>query len=622
MHGNFLVEVGVIITLAIGAQWLAWRLKLPSILFLLLFGFVAGPISGFLHPDELLGDALFPLVSMAVGIILFEGGLTLHLSELPKIGPTTIRLITIGAILTWILAGWGASAILDLNLTLAILLGAILIVTGPTVVTPLLRQVRPKARIGALLKWEGILIDPVGAVIAVLVFEAILNGELAHIDQAGTSIFLGILRTIVAGGGLGILAALFLTQVLRRNWLPDYLQNGVTLMFVVGVFALSNNLQTESGLLATTVMGAVLANQKYVRVDRIVEFTEDLQILLIGALFILLSARVPIANLINATSWQGILYLAFLIVIARPLTVFLSSAFSELTWKERVFASLMAPRGIVAASVASIFAFDLAQLGYENAEFLASMTFLVIVGTVIFYGLTSGPIARALGLTEENPQGILFIGADPLGRTLAAAVKAQGFRVLLVDTNPRHIRSARQAELETYYGNALSEQTSTDLDLSGIGRLLAITSNSEVNSLASIHFSDEFSRSEVYQLPVTQKRDGETTATTLRGRILFDEKLVFNELAKHLDHGAEIKPLAIPEGFDYEQFRLDFDDLVFPLFLVTEQGEMQVITTDEPVAPSPGQILISLYLPGSEAVTPSYLTAEEETIVAVDESVS
>ncbi|MBX7252043.1 MAG: cation:proton antiporter, partial [Candidatus Promineofilum sp.] len=410
-----LVQLALVAVVGVGAQLVAWHLRLPSILLLLLSGFLLGPVFGLIHPDGLLGEALFPFVSLAVGLILFEGGLTLKLKELPDSGPVVSRLISVGALATWFVAALGARFLLGFDWSLAIVLGAILIVTGPTVVGPLLRQIRPKGRSGAILKWEGILIDPVGAVLALLVVEIVALG--GGINVPGF-VLLGVGRSLVVGVILGLLGAAVLVALMRRHLIPDYLQSGVTLMLVVGFFTLGDLLAAEGGLLTVTLMGIALANQPWVPVRHIVEFKENLQVLLIGVLFILLAGRVDVADLLTV-GWPALGFIALLILVARPLGVLLSTWRTPLSNAERLFLMWMAPRGIVAASVASVFAFELSAAGVAEADLLSPVVFLVIVGTVIFYGLTAGPVARRLGLAEREPQGALIVGAHPFARALA-----------------------------------------------------------------------------------------------------------------------------------------------------------------------------------------------------------
>ena len=580
MSEHLLVGLASVVVLAVGAQWLAWRLRLPSILLLLLFGFIAGPITGLIHPDELFGELLFPIVSISVAIILFEGGLTLRLAELPHVGGVISRLISIGALVTWAVAAIAAHYLIQLDWSLSVLLGAILIVTGPTVIGPLLRQIQPKGQVGAALKWEGILIDPVGAVLAVLIFEVILAGEFGQ-AQAPGAVFSGVLATTIIGLGIGIAGAAILIFLMRRFLVPDHLQNAVALLMVVFTFTLSNELQPESGLLT---------------------FKETLQVLLIGTLFILLSARVEPAVILNL-GWMSLVFLAVLIVIARPLAIFLSTWRSELSWQERLFMAWMAPRGIVAAAVASIFAFELVEAGHSGAEQLVPLTFVVIVGTVSFYGLTAGIVARWLDLAETDPQGVLLVGAHPLARAIADTLQQHGFKALLLDTNWDNIVRGRMEGLSTHHGNAFSEEVLEDLDLAGIGRLLALTSNDEVNSLAAIHFPEVFSRADVFQLPLKQER-GETRSELapqhLTGRYLFGQKMTFPFLMEKFQQGAVIKATPLTEKFDYVDFQTRYNHPAIPLFLITKKDKLVIYTTDYQPIPKPGQTLISLVEPVEE----------------------
>ncbi len=594
MSEHLLIGLASVLVLGIGAQWLAWRLRLPSILLLLLFGLVGGSVMHLVEPDHLFGDALFPLISMSVAVILFEGGLTLRIQELPKAGKVIFRLISVGALITWLLSTLAAHYILSLDWVLSILLGAILIVTGPTVVGPLLQQIRPRGQAGSILKWEGILIDPVGALLAVLVFEAILQGELQH---APNLILGGVFQTIVIGVVFSVIAAGILILFLYRYWIPDHLQNGIALLLALAAFVVSNELHPESGLLTVTLMGIILANQEWVSIKHIVEFKENLRVLLIGSLFILLAARVPLSDL-TAAGWQGVIFVGALIVVVRPLAVLISTWRSDLTWNERLFLTWLAPRGIVAASVASIFAFELLAAGHAGAEKLISITFLVIIGTVSFYGLTAGIAAQRLGLSEQNPQGVLFVGAQPLARALAVALQNLGFRVALVDTNEKNVFNGQMEGLTTYYGNALSDELSHNIELIGIGRLVAMTSNNEVNSLAATHFLEHFGRKEVYQLSLknAEKRAESRHTTPLHycGRCLFDAQMTYTQLNQLFEDGYVVKTTSITETFTYRDFQDYYRQTAVPLFLVTERKQLLIFTTNQQLVPQPGQTLISL----------------------------
>jgi NhaP-type Na+/H+ or K+/H+ antiporter len=504
MNEEKLIELASIAVMGIVAQWLAWRLRFPSILFFLVIGFIAGPVTGFLHPDGLMGELLLPIVSISVALILFEGGLTLRLGELRDVGRVVITLIIVGAIITWIIASAAAHYILMLDLRLSILLGAILIVTGPTVIGPLLSHVRPLKRVSTILKWEGILIDPVGAILAVLVFEAIISGE---ISEAGTVIFLGIFKTIFIGGVIGFGMAKLLILLMKKFLIPDILQESVAFVMVIGAFVFSNILQPESGLLTVTLMGLFMDNQKLVSIKHIVEFKENLRVIIISSIFILLAARLQFSDFQNF-NLSTIAFLGVLIFIARPISVFISTVGSKLNWRERTFISWMAPRGIVAAAVSSVFALKLSINGESGAEVLVPITFLVIVVTVTIYGLTSSPVARLLRVKQSKPQGILFVGAHSWARSVAKLLQEKKFNIIMVDTNKTNISAARLEGLPAYLGSILSEHVSDELDLDGIGRLMALTPNDEANSLAALHMADAFERGEMYQLPPLSEKSG------------------------------------------------------------------------------------------------------------------
>jgi len=553
-----LVSLAAVLVLGIGSQWLAWRLRLPSILLLLVVGFVAGPVTGFLDPDALLGPILFPTISVAVGLILFEGGLGLRLSELRSIGNVVGMLVTVGAAVSWGLGTLFAHALLGLPFPTALLLGAILVVTGPTVILPLLRFVRPKGDVSRILRWEGIVIDPIGATLAVLVFEAILSGSLRGSTPAALQ---GAGLTLLAGGGLGLVGALLLIFLLKRHLIPDYLQETVTLMLVVAVFVGANLLQGESGLLATTVMGIVLANQRKVTTYHILRFKENLGVLLISSIFILLAARIEVGQL-AMLGWRALAFVILLIV-------------------------------------ASVFAHELIEKKIAGAEMLVPVVFSVIVVTVAFYGLSSTPLARILGLSQRDPQGVLLVGAHGWARRIAAELQEAGVVVRLVDTNRNNIRQARMEGLPTWHGSILSHSAVDELEVSDLGRLLALTPNDEANSLAALNFSELFGRSEVYQLPpagLQREKDGDEgfSPQYLRGRFLFAPHANYLWLSRKFGEGADLKTTTLSEEFGWEDFQALHGTQALPLFWIDENRRVEVVSAQDAPRPRPGRTVVAL----------------------------
>jgi len=584
-----------ILALGISAQWLAWRKQLPAIVLLLAFGFALG----WLNPSSQLGEnqeMFFSIVSLAVGIILFEGGLSLDLHEIRETRGVVFRLVTIGLGVTWLLTSAMAYYIVGFSAPLSMLTGALLTVSGPTVVVPLLRHVQPVRRIGSLAKWEGIVNDPIGAVLAALVFQAIIHhadGDVASISLQGLgwTLFYGLL---LSTGG-----AFFLLQMFRRYWVPDYLQNPLILASVLFLFALSNLLQEESGLVTVTLLGVFLANQRTVTIRHVIEFKENLRVLLISSLFIVLASRLRIdLDAFRLLGWESLLFLVLLIVLVRPLSVFLSTLGSGLSLQERSFLSWIHPRGIVAAAVSSLFALEIShseQFAGEADRFVL-LVFLVIVGTVTVYGLTLGPFARRLGLSSPNPQGVLFAGASPAAREIASALQNEGFSILLIDTNPRNNGAARMAGLPVHYASIGSEFVQEEIDLGGIGRLLAMTPNDEVNTLAVMEFAERFGRAEVYQVAPeeTSSQRTERVPANRRGRILFGKEITIARLEARFAHGSILKTTLLTEDFTFDDFIARYGESALVLFRIEEGNRLIIHTAEKDTIPKPGQKLIAL----------------------------
>ncbi|KLU05061.1 Sodium/hydrogen exchanger family protein [Rhodopirellula islandica] len=601
---DFLLYLALVPTLGVTAQWLAWRTKLPSILLLLLFGICLGHFV--VQPDALLanltgGDEtagpnlLFPLVSLSVAVIMFEGGLTLKLSELRESGSSSLRLCTVGAALAFIGNTLAIHWILGFDWHLSFLLGAILVVTGPTVIGPLLRQVKPSRRVASTLKWEGIVIDPIGAVLAVLVFEEVVLAQSApHWSGALQSLVL----TSAIGVGLGVAGGALLTQALRRYWVPDHLHGVAALSLALLLFALSNMMAHESGLIAVTVLGIWLTNQKHFDVEHIIELKENLRTLLIGCLFIVLGSRVNLTDLATI-GMPGIGLILALIFIVRPLSVYLSLLRSPLNYREQTFIAGLAPRGIVAAAVSSVFALSMesrTDLNIPGSEQLATVTFLVIIGTVAVYGIAASPLARLLKLAEETSRGVLIAGADAWVRDFATELNAAGIPVLLVDTNYNKISQARIAGLRGECANILNEHAREDLDLSGIGRLLAMTPNDEVNSLALRECRAMFESSRLYQLTFKTKNAAGRRGLTknLMGRELFGEGLTFTRLSEMHAAGASLKTTKLTESYSFADFQETYGEVTTVLCAITAEGGLNINTVDAPLVPVAGQTILAL----------------------------
>jgi NhaP-type Na+/H+ or K+/H+ antiporter len=590
------IELGLMLAgmLMIGflAQWLAWRVKLPAILFLLLAGILLGPVSGVLDPDKLLGGLLFPIVSLAVALILFEGSLTLRFHELPGIGHVVRGLVTYGAVTALLLLALAAHIVAGLSWSIALLFGALACVTGPTVIAPMLRTLRPNARVANTLRWEGIVIDPLGALFAVLIFEAIVSRQEGHT--------IGIfIATIGCGTVIGALAAVLAGFLLRRQMIPEYLQNYAVLAAVLLAFSVSNVITHESGLLAVTIMGIALGNMRGVHIDDILDFKESLTTVLVSVLFILLAARLhwPLPHGMLAA---GIALFVIAQLIVRPLTVLLASLGSGLTWRERALIGWVAPRGIVAASVSALFALRLDALGVSGGDALVPLVFILIIGTVVFQSATARPLAKWLKVAEPEPRGLLIFGSDLVARAIGGALAEAGFRVVLADDDWEGIRQARMEGLGTFFGNPASPHGERHLDLTGIGRLLALSTHRERNSLACVHYRQEFGRNKVYRLRNLTPQEN-TDRLALSGNLLapplFNEEMTHGRFAEMLGQGWRIKSTRLSATFDWPHFIEQYGSNTVLMFGVEEKGALRVASVKRELEPKPGWLVIALVPP-------------------------
>lgn len=573
-------------------QWISWWVKLPAILFLILAGMFAGPIFGWLDPDQLFGEFLFPFVSLSVAIILFEGSLTLVVSEIRGLTKVIQRLTLVGAATTLVIVCFATRFFMELPWSICLLFGSLMVVTGPTVVVPMLRTIRPNSNISSVLRWEGIIIDTVGALCAVVVYEFLVSslqggGLVNSLIVFGQMLFIGFFFGLAGGWLLGV--------ALRKYWLPEYLHNLATLATVTSVFAVSNTLQHESGLLAVTVMGMLLANTKGVNIKEILNFKESLTLVFISGLFIILAARID-GNDLLMLGWGGVAVFLIVQFVARPAAVFLSTLRSQLDWRERFMIAWIGPRGIVAAAVAALFALRLAEEGFEYANYLVPLTFLVILGTVIFQSATAGALARLLGVADPEPNGFLIIGANPVARAIGLALKQNGMRVIVTDSSWDNISAARMEGLETYFGNVVSEHADRNLDLIGLGYVLAISPQRDLNVIACMRYRNEFGSSNVFTILTSQdkKLDSKHQASwEHRGNILFSSEATFGKMASLLAKKHSVHTTMLTETFDFERYLELWPDAMF-LFAVDPKNKVQIFHVGSTIKPTAGWKVISL----------------------------
>ncbi|MBV6306985.1 sodium:proton antiporter [Candidimonas humi] len=596
-HIVVLAGIGIVGVLC---QWAAWRVHLPAILFLLIAGLLLGPVAGWLHPDALFGNLLFPFISLSVAVILFEGSLTLQLHEIRGLERVVRRLVGAGMMITWLVTTLAAHWIMRFPWRLSFLFGAITVVTGPTVIAPLLRTVRPVARVANTLRWEGIVIDPLGALLAVLTYEFIASIQ-GGMVWGHTLLTFG--EIVIIGAGMGLVAGIALGEVLRRNWLADYLVNVTVLAVVFAVFALSNAMHSESGLLSVTIMGIWMANQPDLPVDEILEFKETLSLMLLSALFIILAARMDLGSLLQL-GWRGPAVLAAMLFVARPLKVAFATWGSGLPWRERALLAWIAPRGIVAAAVSALFAIRLQHLGLPHADQLLPLTFVVIIGTVVLQSATARAMAVALRVAEPDPVGFLIVGANPVALAIGLALQTEGVPVRLCSSDWDAIARARMQGLPTYYGSPVSEHAQRNLDLSGLGSMLALGPRDDFNALVTTRYRDEFGKNRVYVLPSSRRDDvarKHKVASPHRGRSLFAEDATYWKLASLLGQGGAIRATSLTEAFGFEQYCESYGGRLMPLFALSPKGLAEPYTTERRPDVEAGWTVLSLFPPDVES---------------------
>ncbi len=587
-----LLMLGLIGMLGFACQILAWRIKVPAILFLLLTGIILGPVTGLFDPDALFGDFLFSFISLCVAVILFEGSLTLKRSELKGIGSTVRNMVTYGAFINAAITTIAVHYITSLSWSISALFGAIMVVTGPTVIMPILQSVRPNLMISRTLRWEGIIIDPLGALFAVLIFEWIVaqqtGSDWLHVLAVfSQTIFIGTLFGILAGYCLGLL--------LRHHLIPKYLQNFAALAFVTGAFSLSNTLMHESGLLAVTIMGIWLVNMRGVNTKDILSFKESLTLMFVSALFIILSARVDL-NALYAIGWGAVGVFLVVQFVSRPVKVFVSTIGSKFTFKERIFLSWVGPRGIVAAAVSVVFAIKLEQLNMENAELLVPLAFSVIIGTVLLQGLTARPLAKLLGVESPENKGVLIIGANPVSIVVAEALNKIGLKTLLCDSHWEDISAARMKGLDTYYGNPVSDHAEMNLELNGFKTMLGLSRHSATNNTTALRFKEDFGVKNVFTLPSEEElnsHEKHVVSESYKGHTLFGANITYTKLNALVNKNGFVKNTPLSEAYSFEQWLKD-NNGVIPLFVLDKKERIHWFTSEHKPIPEAGWKVFSL----------------------------
>ena len=585
-----MIELAGIIILGILAQWFAWKFKIPAILPLILIGLLVGPIAAeFLSEDGTKwiepiwngkeglfpGESLFYFVSLAISIILFEGGLTLKLSEIKNVGPVITKLITLGSLVTFFAAAVAAHYVFNLSWEISFLFSALIIVTGPTVITPILRNIPLKKDISAVLKWEGILIDPIGALVAVLVFEFI------SVEGGGEFTKTALIefgKIVLFGSTFGFTFAHAMNFIINKKWVPHYLLNVFALASVLGVFVLSDSFAHESGLLAVVVMGMVLGNSKSDYLKELLYFKESLSVLLISILFILLAANINIDDLLLIYNWKTAVLFAIVVFVIRPIGVFLSTKGSSLKLNEKLFISWVGPRGIVAAGIASLFGLKLAKNGVVGAEYITPLVFMIVLGTVLLNATTARFFAKIVGVFLKSSEGILIVGASQVSRLIGRYLEDNERHVVLIDSNQTNIQEAQKVGLEAINTDIYSETLQDNIELNDVGFLMALTGSADINKYAINKFGQQFGENGSFRL-ITVDEMNDPTNNPKEG--LFSDTDDFNLLTEVARKYPEIHEIELNDRVHYEELieATNNDADMIPLLVKDKEGVLEIISS-------------------------------------------
>ena len=607
---NIVLAFAIIGVLGVGAQWLAWRLNLPAIVLMAIAGVMAGPVLGVFSPpganggappmEALFGEFYRPIIAIAVAVILFEGGLTLNFSEIRGLTKGVRRLIFPGVPIAWGLGSVAAYLIGGLSWQVALLFGGVMVVTGPTVIIPLLRQSKLDQRPAALLKWEGIINDPIGALLGVIVYEFLVFGnEHASFGATISSIVVAAILAV----GLGYAIGRFAASSFRRGWAPEYLKPPVLLTLVLVCFELANLLQDEAGLLSVTAMGITMANSRIASINDLRLFKENIAVLLVSGVFIVLTANLTFESL-AVLDWSSLGFICAMLFVVRPVAVFISTIGAGLPWRERLLVAWIAPRGIVAVAVTSFFAASLLAEGYIDGDKLIPLAFAMVFATVSLHGFTIGPLAKALGLASRARPGVLIVGASPWSVALAVKIMELEVPVLVADTSYRRLKPARLANVPNYYGEILSEVTEHHIDLNRFGYLLALGGNEAHNALVATDLAPELGRAAIYQVNARGKdeEDRQALSYTLQGRTFLHSGAALDELLRRHYDGWVYQRTRLSEEYPPEQYLEELDPDA-EIVLIVRKGGLIFASHEAPVKPEIGDIVLA-YTPKPPAQKP------------------
>lgn len=596
---SILFEFMAIGVLGIGSQWVAWRFKFPAIVAMSAAGLLIGPVLGLMNPQQDFGELYKPVVSAAVAIILFAGSVNLSFKELGGLEKPVFRISTIGALIAWFLGSLTAHYVAGLSWAVAFVIGALFIVTGPTVILPLLRQSKLKPRPAKILKWESIIVDPLGALLAVFAFEII-----TYLTAEDPSMRKLIVFFVASGFAavFGWLCGRFIGWLFETGRMPEYLKSPAVFVAVIFCFAVPDSIVLQTGLLSVTAMGITLANMEISSLADMRHFKENISILLISVIFIMLAASLDLETIQHVFTWRVIGYVALMMIIVRPLSIFLSTIGTNLTAQEKTLVGWVAPRGIVALTVAGYFASVFTEAGYEDAGILMTLTFGLVIFTVVVHGFSMSWLAKKLDLSVAGEPGVLLVGSDKFTAGFASALSKENIPVLIVDSSWERLREAREMNIPFYHGEMLSEQTEYQLDTMLYDYLIAATDFDSYNTLVATTFVPEYGRTHIFRIvPYKNSDQGRNDlAVNVGGRHLFGEGITLASLNERLEKGYKFRETAITGQYGYEQYMKDKNNDTVYLCILKKSGQILFYANDSELTAEAGDYVFSLTPPEKE----------------------
>lgn len=593
MENIELVIIVTILGLGIFSQWFAWRIQWPSIVIMSIVGLIIGPVIGFVNPGEALGDLYSPLISLAVAIILFEGSSSLDVREIKDVSKSVFRIITFGAFIAWILGSLSAHYIAGLSLEVSFIIGGLFVVTGPTVIIPLLRNAKLHPRPAAVLKWEGIIVDPAGPLLALFAYEVIKILSNAHL---GPNYLLTFFGSALLAAILGLVIGFLIVVMANKGLFPEYLKSPIILAFVLICFTFAELIMHETGMLAVTVMGLTLGRAKshVSSISNVHQFVEGISVLLTSTVFILLTASLARETIAQIFTWPIIAFVLVMLFVVRPISIWLPTIGTELTRAEKTLVGWIAPRGIVALTVAGYFARLLAEDGYEDAETLMALTFALVFITVCVHGFTLGPLAKKLGLSNQDSQGVLIVGASSFSIALSKQLHQMDIPVLIIDSSSGRLWPARKQGINVHQGEILSEHSRYEADLTPYDFILAMTIDSSYNALVTQSFAPEFGYHHTFSLPSSAESHLNQTKlpSTVKAHFLFDKEAIFTELNRKINTNYSIETMTIDAENNITKDTLPKDTT--PLFIKKKNNTITFVTHRTKLVPHEGDQLVVL----------------------------